>query len=433
MTRLIFLSLLCISRITIAQVPNETTERANDFLKLVLEDRYQEATSYFEPIVLMQLPADKLEELWNTLNGQVGNFEKHTKTRTEQLQNWNIVFLTCKFERSILDLKLVFTAENKITGIFFVPPKPDKEYQLPKYATPTEYTENPFVVVSGSYKLPGTLTIPTNTNTFPIVILVHGSGPNDRDETIGPNKPFKDLAVGLANMGIGVLRYDKRTYIYKDGVETITIDDETVMDAKSALNQALSIEGCKSVYILGHSLGAFVGPKIATGEKNLSGLIMMAGNARPFEDLIFEQVNYILSENGLTDFEKEEIEKTKEQVELVKSPALSEGTPSNTLPLNIPANYWLDLRNYDPVKTAKKLKLPILILQGERDYQVTMTDFNIWKESLSYKKKVSLKSYPELNHLFMEGMGKSTPGEYLEPQNIPHYLIQDIATWIKNN
>lgn len=433
MKRLFFLSLLCISSITLAQVPNETIESANDFLKLVLEDRYQEATNYFEPIVLMQLPADKLEELWNKLNEQVGNFEKQTKIRTEKLQNWNVVFLTCKFERSILDLKLVFTAENKITGMFFVPPEPDKEYQLPKYATPTEYKEKPFVVVSGSYKLPGTLTLPTYTNTFPIVILVHGSGPNDRDETIGPNKPFKDLAIGLANMGIGVLRYDKRTKIYKENAESITIDDETVLDAKSALNQALTIEGCNSVYILGHSLGAFVGPKIATGEKNLSGLIMMAGNARPFEDLILEQVNYILSENGLTDFEKEEIEKTKEQVELAKSPTLSEGTPSNMLPLNIPANYWLDLRNYDPVKTAKKLKLPILILQGERDYQVTMTDFNIWKESLSNKKKVNLKSYPELNHLFMKGVGKSTPGEYLEPQNIPHYLIQDIATWIKNN
>ncbi len=158
---------------------------------------------------------------------------------------------------------------------------------------------------------------------------------------------------------------------------------------------------------------------------------MMAGNVRALEDMILEQLIYILSENGLSDYEKEEIEKTKEQILLAKSASLALDTPSNQLPLNIPAKYWLDLRNYDPVKTAKKLKIPMLILQGERDYQVTMADYNLWYKSLSHKKNVSLKSYPELNHLFMEGTGKSTPGEYLEPKNISNYVIQDIANWIK--
>jgi len=433
MKRLYLIYFLFISGISYAQVPNEAIESANSFLKLILNNQYQQATDYFEPIVLMQLPAEKLEELWMKLNEQVGDFEKHTKTRTEQMQSWNIVFLTCKFERSVLDLKLVFTAENKITGLFFVPPKPDKEYQLPDYSEPVGYTESSFTIVSGSYNLPGTLTRPKDSDSFPIVILVHGSGPNDRDETIGPNKPFRDLAVGLANMGIGVLRYDKRTKVYSEDSETINIKEETVDDAKSAIHQALEVEGVSRVYILGHSLGAFVAPMIATGEKNLSGIIMMAGNARPFEDLILEQINYILSENGVSDFEEGEIEKTKNQVELVKSPDLTMDTQSDMLPLGIPANYWLDLREYDQVKTAKKLKLPVLILQGERDYQVTMTDFNLWKENLSQKKNVSFKSYPELNHLFMRGEGMSFPGEYMEPENIPHYLIQDIATWINKN
>lgn len=342
MSRLFFLSILFITRITLAQVPTETIDRANNFLKLILDHNYEEATSYFEPIVLMQLPADKLEELWNKLNEQVGNFEKLTKTRTEPMENWNIVFLTCKFERSLLDLKLVFTAENKITGIFFVPPKQDKEYLLPEYASPANYNEKPFTVISGSYELPGTLTSPRNIDSFPLVILVHGSGPNDRDETIGPNKPFKDLALGLANLGIGVLRYDKRTKVYKDDNEDITLDDETVIDAKSAIHQASTIEGINSIFILGHSMGAFAAPKIASGEKSLSGIIMMAGNVRALEDMILEQVSYILSENGLSDYEKDEIEKTKEQVLLAKSASLTLDTPSSQLPLNIPAKYWLD-------------------------------------------------------------------------------------------
>ena len=141
--------------------------------------------------------------------------------------------------------------------------------------------------------LPGLLTIPRNTTSFPIVILVHGSGPNDRDETIGPNKPLRDLAFGLASFGIASIRYDKRTLVYGEKIVSeglkINLETEVLIDVTSAIRLAKSIDGVRDIYIIGHSLGSMLSPKIASENNDVAGIVMMAGNARPLEDLIIEQ------------------------------------------------------------------------------------------------------------------------------------------------
>ncbi len=99
--------------------------------------------------------------------------------------------------------------------------------------------------------------------------------------------------------------------------------------------------------------------------------------------------------------------------------------------LGAPLSYWRHLRAYSPTETARRLKLPMLILQGERDYQVTMADFAGWKKALSGRPNVMLKTYPALNHLFMEGVGKSTPSEYSKPGHVARQVLDDIARWVK--
>ena len=417
--------------ILIAQVPGETVQKAKDFLSLLENQKFEEATDYFAPIVYNQLPASRLKDIWIQINNQVGSFEKLVRNRTETMKNWNVVYLTCKFEKSLLDLKLVFSEEDKITGIFFVPSKPEVEYQLPPYAIKNNYEENPLKVISGSYELPGTLTIPKNKDSFPLIVFVHGSGPNDRDETIGPNKMFKDLSTGLASMGIATLRYDKRTFVYREADDFITPEPETIEDAQAAILLGGQVPGVSEVLILGHSLGAYLLPIIATGQENLKGMIMMAGNARPLEDLILEQFTYLLSQNGMTPEEVQTFDDIKTRVSRVKSENLTEDTMRDLLPLNIPASYWMYLKNYEPVKTLKKLKIPVLVLQGERDYQVTMKDFDIWEKGLSRKKNINFRSYEKLNHLFMEGKGKSNPQEYSIPSHAAHYVIEDIVNWVE--
>jgi fermentation-respiration switch protein FrsA (DUF1100 family) len=95
--------------------------------------------------------------------------------------------------------------------------------------------------------------------------------------------------------------------------------------------------------------------------------------------------------------------------------------------------YLLDLKSYDPVATAKKLTIPMLILQGERDFQTSMNDFNAWKTGLAARKDVTFHSFPALNHLFITGEGKSTEAEYRKPGHVEPEVIEEIAKWVSAN
>jgi len=148
--------------------------------------------------------------------------------------------------------------------------------------------------------------------------------------------------------------------------------------------------------------------------------------------VVLEQTKYILSLHGKpTDEEQGKVRELERQIAKIKSPDLSEDTPKSELPFGAPAKYWLDLRGYEPARESKDLQKPMLILQGERDYQVTMEDFANWKSALASRKDVKLISYPKLNHLFVEGEGKGTPAEYLQSSNVGAVVIEDIAKWIE--
>ena len=234
-----------------------------------------------------------------------------------------------------------------------------------------------------------------------------------------------------------MLRYDKRTYVHAARLtplaKTLTVKEEVIDDALLAvtlLRQNKSIDS-RRVFVLGHSLGGMVAPRIAQQNPNIAGLIILAGPTRPLEDLILEQSTYISSLDGLiSDKNKAEQDKLKAQAARVKDTSLSKDTPASDLPMNVPASYWLDLHAHPPAEVVCKIKQPMLILQGERDYQVTMEDFAGWKKMLAERKDVVLKSYPRLNHLFMEGEKKSRPDEYLKVDHVASQVIDNIAEWI---
>lgn len=270
-----------------------------------------------------------------------------------------------------------------------------------------------------------------------MVIFLHGSGPNDRDETLSGNKPFKDLAEGLTTYGISSYRFDKRTKVapLRCMGSDFNIDNEITDDAVNILRYFHSNDTFKDykLYIIGHSLGAMMGPKVAQIAKNeLSGLVMMAGNARPLEEVVLNQFDYlgsILHDSAITKMGN----KTKIQIAYLNSSKFNLTSPKDSLPFNLNASYWSSLKEYNQVKTLKKLRLPILILQGEKDYQVTMEDFDLWQKASRKMKNVSMKSYPSLNHLFMENPGIPSPEAYQVKQNIPSNVIHDIAIWINKN
>jgi fermentation-respiration switch protein FrsA (DUF1100 family) len=149
------------------------------------------------------------------------------------------------------------------------------------------------------------------------------------------------------------------------------------------------------------------------------------------EDGILEQMTYLYGlDDRLSKDEQDQLAKLTVQAARVKEAGLSLDTPASDLPLGIPAVYWLDLRGYDPVKSAFDVERPMLILQGERDYQVTMRDFAGWLRACMSRNNMNCKSYPALNHLFMKGEEKSAPDEYQLPGHVAEDVIRDIADWI---
>ena len=131
----------------------------------------------------------------------------------------------------------------------------------------------------------------------------------------------------------------------------------------------------------------------------------------------------------MRDVERQQIADTDRVVQEVKKLGVQD-VMSGRMIAGAPAAYWLDLRNYDPAASARDIDRPMLILQGERDYQVTMVDFKRWQEVLSGRKSVTFRSYPALNHFFMAGTGPSLPAEYQKPGHVAEEVVRDIAEWI---
>ena len=423
-----------------SQAQHSNTETAKHFLSLMKKGEYAKCIALCDTSVSSKMNAKELGEIWSGLNSQLGEFKNVLSTEVEKADTLEIVHQICKFEKSGVDFKLVFDKKGKICGIFFAPPGANgKGYKEPSYAVQNSFTEEAVTIKSGEYNLPGTLTVPIGGDKFPLVILVHGSGPGDRDESIGPNKPFKDIAWALASQRIAVFRYDKRTRVYgaKMVGQQITVKEETIDDAIACVKQLKknSIIDSSKVFLCGHSLGAMLMPRIVNSYPDLAGVIMLAGNARPLEELIAEQVAYILKNTNPKSAEGQaQLEKIKKQVRLVKGENLNLQTPSSELPLGVPAAYWIDLNNNNQVEAFKKLKLPVLILQGEKDYQVTMEDFAIWKNNVGERKNITMKSYPALGHLFMDCKGaKCLPSDYEVPQNVAEYVITDLVKWVKEH
>ena len=384
-----------------------------------------------------KLSPEVFKDMFKQSEKQFGQLQSKGEWQKESAQGITLYHSDLKFERYSLRFLLSFDADGKMNTIRLMP-VPAASTARPAVYNKEKMLERDVTVGADGFKLPGTLTLPVGKRKVPVVIFVHGSGPQDRDETVGPNKPFRDLAWGLAERGIATLRYEKRTKAYGAACvpegRVIDYDTESVDDAVAiaAWAKTLPEVDSDSVYVLGHSLGATLAPRIAEQADGLAGIILVAALARPFEDAIVEQVTYISSLKDSSDSAKKQIAEIKKQADNTKKLGTPEFDDKIPLLLDIPRSYWEFANAYKPVEVAVKLTLPMLILQGERDYQVTMEDFGLWRFGLLRNKNAFFKSYPKLNHILQEGSGKATPFEYERESPVVGYVMDDIASFIRN-
>ncbi|GCE28955.1 hypothetical protein KDA_44390 [Dictyobacter alpinus] len=423
-----------------------SSELARRVVEQLAQEQFEQVEALLADNLKPFLSAGQMRTTWQTIALQAGDFQQQLAIQTIQTPQAVVEVVTCAFARTQLDINLAFNTAEQIISLTVTPVgsverQANTTYDAPPYARPEAFQEQEIQVGTGEWALPGTLSLPVGTGPFPAVVLVHGSGPADRDETIPPNKPFRDLAWGLASKGIAVLRYEKRTHVYGDKLVAlnakITVQEETIEDALLALEvlQKRPEIDQQQLYLLGHSLGGYLMPRIlsAPAAANVQGAILLAASARPLEDMILEQVSYINSLQDNAPAGQQQLDVLKQQVAQVKDPQLSLETPKSSLPFNTPPSYWLDLRGYQPVEIARHQAQPLLILQADNDYQVTQDDFQLWQNALKDRTNVTFKRYPGLHHLFMpteQADHKATPASYQIPGHVSAAVIDDIANWI---
>jgi uncharacterized protein len=411
-------------------------------VELARQGRFTEIHQQFAPQLRPMVPAQALRAAWE------GELAKHgpvasvgTPVTEPAGPGAVLVKVLVRFEHGALTVAVGLAGEQGwITGIQLLPPsaaEPQTPWAPPPYADPDTFTEADITVGGGPLAVGGTLSLPRQPRPAPGVVLLSGSGPHDRDETIGRNKPLKDLAWGLASAGVAVLRFDKVTHAHPEqvaGKTGFTLADEYMPHAVAAIRllaQHPAVDAGR-VFVAGHSLGGTVAPRVAAAEPTVAGLVIMAGGAQPLHWSAVRQLRYLASLEGASaEASRPAIEVMTRQAELIDSPELTNATPASELPFGVPAPYWLDLRAYDPAAAAATLGTPMLIVQGGRDYQATVADdLPKWQAALGGRPDVTIRIYEADNHLFFPGSGPSSPAEYEPAQHMDPAVITCVANWI---
>lgn len=400
-------------------------ETAVRVVRMAVEHRFAEIETLFAPRLRAVVSAATLRDAWlgeiARLGPVVGIGEPVSEPGVAGLVRVTVP-VTCA--RGVLGVAMSVDPDGRLHGLRLTPPAVTA-WQPPDYAEPGKFTEQEITVGS----VPGTLTRPRGRGTMPGVVLLSGGGPFDRDGTSGDNKPLKDVAWGLATRGVAVVRFDKPAFAAPAAEPARTLTDEYVPSAVAAVHLLQRQPGVDAarVFVLGHSMGGRAAPRVAAAEPSVAGLVILAGDTQPMHHAAVRVTRYLAAMSPGT-VSAEAVAAIVRQAAVVDTPDLSGGE----LPFGWPVTYWRDLRADDPVATAAALHRPMLILQGGRDYQVTVDDdLAGWRTGLADRPDVEIRVYDADNHLFFPGSGPSAPAEYAPPQHVDPAVVADIAVWLR--
>ena len=407
----------------------ETPADADEWIAVFLGEHPEELEGLWAMSPQMEAAAAQLGGIAGLAKqmAALGTVEEIHPAYEGEIQKYRAFYIPCEFSAMAVDLVLV-VQDGMIAGL-----------QTGAYSGKAEEAEaepDAFESIELALpvplpgELPGILAMPKGEGPFPAVVLLQGSGPSDMDA-------FRDLAEGLAAQGVAVYRFDKRSYVYGNELaakKDITLQDEYIEDAVNAVRLLAGQDRIDPdrIFVLGHSLGGNAVPAIARELRQAPvkarGYIMMAASPRPLDVLMREQYNFLYSLLPEVSAEQQ-AEKDALFSELDKLQDLDSLSEDDRV-AGVYSAYWKWLAAYDILGAAGEITEPVLLLQGEEDYQVTMEDFGIWSSAFGGRENWRLVSFPGLTHAFVPGEKAEGSAVYTRDGKVREDVILEIASFI---
>jgi pimeloyl-ACP methyl ester carboxylesterase len=397
--------------------PADLEARAREFVELLDDGEYETAYDLVGERFADQIPPDRMAQVWTQQIGIYGDLEsfRSVEYRGERDDGLATVLARAELTDRAVSFEYAFS-DGKIAEFLATPVS---EWTPPDYIDPSAFSERELTLdAPGNCELGATLSVPNSGENLPGVVLVHGSGDQDRDQTAGPNKTFRELAQGLASQGVAVLRYDQRPFACNVDRTEATLDDLVTDDAVTAVERLREVDRVGDVVVAGHSLGGRIAPRIAR-RADAAGVVMLAPLAEPVHEAIVRQSRHVLTlDGGLSTRDEQALAQTEALAEQLRTLDIG---PDETLNLGGGARgrpFWRTLQEYDHLATATGLDVPTLLVQGGRDYLVTTEDdLPLWREAIGDDPQTEIVVFEDLNHRFQPGEGPSSPQEWTTPEN----------------
>ena len=438
-------------------------QRAEEFVMATARGDFDTAVGMFDEAMTAVVDADTLQEMWEeTIISLAGEFITIYGIENAMVDGFFISGVIMRHEEIGFGWNIVFSEDGLITGINTagtIPLPPDTgERWTTEEQEPTQrdgFVDYPVVIGEGTlFPLMGILSMPDDvTEQVPAVVIVHGSGASNMDGAIpgSANAPYSEIAEFLAANGIAAIRYDKRTFTHASQMVQelggdLTVWEESIEDALFATEilRADSRIDSDRIYIIGHSLGGVLAPRIHAEGGGFAGLILMGATPRPLLELLIEQTSasiYTAIDLGLVEEADmadmlDEVDQLAELLDRIIDIS-DEEAKETVVPMlggNTMAYYFKDMMVRSFESYVQDITVPVLVMQGGRDFQILAdVDFALMQEVFAGRDDVVFRLYDDLNHSFMP----STADNFIEhaesimlPGHVYIPVLQDIVDWI---
>ena len=384
----------------LAETPGE--DYLTDYLTALMAGDASDALyARFDEKMQGALPQAAFDALWPQLQDQFGPFKAfYGETELSLVGDYTVLAQALDMAYTDLLCTLTLDGEGQVAGLYFT------AYDIPEptQAPPEKVIDESVTVGERPWKVPGTLSMPVCDQPVPAVVLVQGSGATNRDEHIYAVRPFRDIANALSQKGIAVLRYDKRTYVHGremlagSSLRTLCVEEEVIQDAIYA-GQLLASDpriDPERIYIMGHSLGAMLAPRIVAQSGELfHGMILASGTDKTFVEVLLRQAR---DADYITEKQRAELLSDGQAIYGMTR----EESLQNKFNDYYAYYYWEMLQYPSASEYLKTLARPTLIINGSRDIQVIEEEGReTWERVLDLDAPWLTCYWTDVNHLLM--------------------------------